>query len=327
MAKAARLVLLADTLLALYRQMARVRAAEKRLVQSYQEGLIHGDCHSSLGQEAVATGVCQHLRPDDLLFTSHRCHGLAIGKGMPLEQLFGELYGRTTGCCGGRGGARNLLSPGIGLMGGGGLLGASITEAVGAAMAIQQEGSDRIAVAFFGEGAVLHARFHEGLNYACAHDLPVVFVCENNQYVDQTRYEDLTAQTRISVKGRAYGIRASDINGNDVTAIYEETHEAIRLARAQEGPSLIECATYRARPFVEGVEDKPPRPTAERDEWLADDPIVNLARRLWESDFASKEDLAELERNVVQEVLDAHEHAKDAPFPGPQPHSEPVVPS
>lgn len=315
MAKAARLVLLADTLLALYRQMARIRAAEKRLVQSFQEGLVHGDCHSSLGQEAVATGICQHLRPDDLVFTSHRGHGQAICKGLPLEQLFGELYGRVTGCCQGRGGGRNLLSREIGLLGSGGLIGASITEAVGAGLALQQQKSDRIVVAFFGEGAVLHGRFHEGLNLAGVWKLPVIFVCENNQYVDQSKFEDLTAQARISVRGRAYGIRAADVDGNDVTSVYEEANEAIRLARSQDGPSLIECQTYRARSFVEGIEEKPPRPTEEKEKWLANDPIVNLGRKMLESGFASKPDFAAIERETVQEVLRAHSEAKSAAFP------------
>jgi TPP-dependent pyruvate/acetoin dehydrogenase alpha subunit len=315
MAKAARLVLLADTLLALYRQMARIRAAEKRLVQSFQEGLVHGDCHSSLGQEAVATGICQHLRPDDLVFTSHRGHGQAICKGLPLEQLFGELYGRVIGCCQGRGGGRNLLSREIGLLGSGGLIGASITEAVGAGLALQQQKSDRIVVAFFGEGAVLHGRFHEGLNLACVWKLPVIFVCENNQYVDQSKFEDLTAQARISVRGRAYGIRAADVDGNDVTSVYEEANEAIRLARSQDGPSLIECQTYRARSFVEGIEEKPPRPTEEKEKWLANDPIVNLGRKMLESGFASKPDFAAIERETVQEVLRAHSEAKSAAFP------------
>jgi TPP-dependent pyruvate/acetoin dehydrogenase alpha subunit len=314
MAKA-RLVLLADTLLALFRQMAQVRAAEKRLVQSYQDGLIAGDCHSSLGQEAVATGICAHLRKNDLLFSPHRGHGHALCKGLKLEQLFGELYGRSTGCCRGRGGGRNLLSAKYGLLGSGGLHGASITEAVGAALALKQGKSERIAVAFFGEGAVLHGRFHEGANLAANWNLPMVLVCENNVYVDQSRFEDLTAQSRIAIRGRAYGIRVADVDGNDVTAVYEEAHEAVRLARLGEGPTLLECRTYRARPFVEGVEEKPSRPEGEREEWLANDPIVSLVRRILDSEFATREDLSKIEKQVVQEVLLAHSRAKEAPFP------------
>jgi 2-oxoisovalerate dehydrogenase E1 component len=295
--------------------MAQIRAVEKRLVQSYQEGLIPGDCHSSLGQEAVATGICQHLRSNDLLFSPHRGHGHALGKGMPLAQLFGELYGRVTGCCQGKGGGRNLLSREIGLLGSSGLLGATITESVGAGIAIQLEKSDRVAVAFFGDGAALHGRFHEGVNLAVHWKLPILFVCENNLYSDQTKFEDLTAQTRVSLRGRAYGLHGVNVDGNDVMAIYEEAHEAVRSARAGDGPSLIECRTYRARPFVEGMEEKPARPPQERDEWLANDPIVNLAKKMLEAGHASGSDVAAVEEQVVQEVLQAHYRAKEAPFP------------
>jgi len=315
MAKSGRLVLLADTLLALYRNMARIRAVEKRLVQSFQEGLISGDCHSSMGQEGVATGICQHLRANDLLFSPHRGHGHAIGKGMPLTQLFGELYGRVTGCCQGKGGGRNLLSQEIGLLGSSGLLGATITEAVGAGIAIQLERSDRVVVAFFGDGAALHGRFHEGINLAAHWKLPIIFVCENNLYADQTKFEDLTAQSRVSLRGRAYGLHGIDVDGNDVTAVYEEAYEAVRIARVGDGPSLIECRTYRARPFVEGLEEKPARPLPERDEWLGNDPIVKFASKLLDADHASAAEVAAVEKEVVQEVLQAHRDAVEAPFP------------
>jgi TPP-dependent pyruvate/acetoin dehydrogenase alpha subunit len=195
------------------------------------------------------------------------------------------------------------------------MVGTAITEAVGAGLAVEHAQTDQIVVAFFGEGAVLHGRFHEGLNLAGLWKLPIVFVCENNEYIDQTKFDALTSQPRIALRARACGVRAAEVDGNDVTSIYEEAHEAIRIARSHDGPSLIECRTYRARPFVEGVEEKPPRPSEEKDEWLANDPIVNLGRKMLDSEFATKRDFGKVERETVQEVMKAHNAAKDASFP------------
>src|ERR1700730_11201973 len=197
-----------DQLLSLYRQMALIRRCEERLARSHQRGLIHGACHTYVGQEAVATGVCAHLRTDDVVFSTHRGHGHALAKGVSPRQLIAELFGRVTGCSRGRGGSMHLFAPEVGLMGTSGIVGPCILQAAGAGYSFKLLKTDRVGVAFFGDGAVNNGAFHEGLNLAGIWKLPAIFVCENNQFATEVPF--INAAGNPSVAGRAvfYGLAA-----------------------------------------------------------------------------------------------------------------------
>src|SRR5437016_5259511 len=175
--------------LAFYRQMVLIRRCEEQLAKSHQRGLIHGACHTYVGQEAIAAGVCAHLNKEDAIFSTHRGHGHALAKGVPPEQLIAELYGRETGCSRGRGGSMHLFAPEVGLMGTSGIVASCILQAAGAGYSFTILKTDQVAAAFFGDGAVNNGAFHEGLNLAAIWNLPVLFICENNQYATEVAFQ------------------------------------------------------------------------------------------------------------------------------------------
>src|SRR6201987_4768982 len=236
-----------DLLLSLYRQMRLIRQCEEQLARSHQGGLVHGACHTYVGQEAVAVGGCAHLRPDDVVFSTHRGHGHALAKGLPPGELMAELYGRAGGCSRGRGGSMHLFAPEVGLMGTSGIVGPCILQAAGAAYSFRLLKTDRVAVAFFGDGAVNNGAFHEGLNLAGIWKLPVLFVCENNQFATEVPFQYAAGNPRVGNRAECYGMPGFELDGNDVLGIYEVAGEAVRRARAGEGPTLIECRAYRTR--------------------------------------------------------------------------------
>src|SRR4051812_7221046 len=192
--------------LALYRQMLMIRRTEEQLAKSYQAGMIPGACHTYIGEEAVATGVCAHLRHDDAVFSTHRGHGHALAKGLPVRELIAELYGRSTGCSRGRGGSMHLFAPEIGLMGTSGIVGPCILQAAGAGYSFHLLKQRHVAVAFFGDGAVNNGAFHEGLNLAGIWKLPVLFVCENNQFATEVPFASAAGCPEVSQRGPLYGM-------------------------------------------------------------------------------------------------------------------------
>src|SRR5437773_9426234 len=203
-----------DELLHLYRQMVLIRRCEEQLAKSHQRGLIHGACHTYVGQEAIATGVCAQLKKQDMVFSTHRGHGHALAKGLEPQQLFAELYGRATGCSRGRGGSMHLFAPEVGMMGTSGIVGPCILQATGAAYSFKLLKTDHVAVAFFGDGAVNNGAFHEGLNMASIWKLPVLFVCENNYYATEVAFSYSAARPNVAERGAAYGLPASELDGN-----------------------------------------------------------------------------------------------------------------
>src|SRR5438094_2525832 len=210
-----------DELLHLCRQMMLIRACEEQLARSHQRGLIHGACHTYVGQEAIAVGVSAHLRPDDVVFSTHRGHGHALAKGVSPLQLIAELYGREAGCSHGRGGSMHLFAPDVGLMGTSGIVGPSILQAAGAGYAFKLLKTVRVAVAFFGDGAVNNGAFHEGLNLAGLWQLPVLFVCENNQFATEVAFEYAAGNPSVAQRGALYGMPGLEVDGNDVAAIHQ----------------------------------------------------------------------------------------------------------
>ena len=302
-------------LLRLYRTMQLIRLCEERLARSHQRGLIHGACHTYVGQEAIATGVCAQLRIDDAIFSTHRGHGHALAKGLEPLQLFAELYGREAGCSRGRGGSMHLFAPEIGMLGTSGIVGPCILQAAGAGYSFSLLKTDRVAVAFFGDGAVNNSAFHEGLNLASIWKLPVVFVCENNQYATEVSFDYAAGNPSVAARGAAYGMPAAEVDGNDVLAVEAAAQEAVARARAGGGPTLLECKTYRTRPHAEGMGDFSYRTREEVDRWKAQCPIVRFRQALLHDDPAIAEELEAIDAELAVAVEAAHEAAEQSDFP------------
>ncbi len=302
-------------LLSLYRQMLLIRRTEEQLARAHQKGLIPGACHTYIGQEAVATGVCAHLRPDDVIFSTHRGHGHALAKGVAPRALIAELLGRTTGVSGGRGGSMHLFAPEIGLMGTSGIVGPSILMATGAGYTFRLKETDRVSVAFFGDGAVSNGAFHEGVNMAAIWDLPVLFVCENNLYATEVPFASVARNTDIAARAAAYGLPGVSVDGNDVVAVYRAADEAVRRARAGGGPTLLECRTYRTRSHSEGMRDAGYRTRDEVATWEARSPLTRLREHLLGEESARAGDLEEVESAVTTEVEEAMRFALESPWP------------
>jgi len=265
-----------ETILNLYRTMQIIRQTEEELARCHQRGLIHGACHTYVGQEAIATGVCVHLSQEDPIFSTHRGHGHALAKGMPPRELIAELFGRETGCARGRGGSMHLFSPEIGMMGTSGIVGPCLLQACGGGYSSKILKNGTVAAAFFGDGAVNNGAFHEGLNMASIWKLPVLFICENNQYATEVPFSYSSGNPSIGSRGAAYGIPGITIDGNDVLEIYRVAAEAVARARSGGGPTLIECKTYRTRAHAEGMGDFTYRTKEEVAAWKERCPIARL---------------------------------------------------
>jgi 2-oxoisovalerate dehydrogenase E1 component len=295
--------------------MLRIRLTEEQLARSHQRGLIHGACHTYVGQEAIAVGVCAHLRHDDAIFSTHRGHGHALAKGLPAVELISELFGRETGCSRGRGGSMHLFSPEIGLMGTSGIVGPSILQAAGAGYSFKLLKTDRVAVAFFGDGAVNNGAFHEGLNLASIWKLPVIFVCENNQFATEVPFAYAAGNPSVASRAITYGLSGHEVDGNDLLAVNRAAEEAVQRARRGEGPTLLECKTYRTRAHAEGMGDYTYRTREEVAAWRERCPIQTLRRHL--VSLVGEAELAGIDTEVRDEVASAAQAAESAPWPAP----------
>ena len=311
-------VLSGNKLLALYRMMLLIRRTEEQLARAHQAGLIPGPCHTYVGEEAIATGVCANLRQDDVVFSTHRGHGHALAKGVSARAVAAELLGKATGCSHGRGGSMHLFAPESGLMGTSGIVGPSILQGAGAGYSFKLLGSDRVSVAFFGDGAVSNGAFHEGLNLAAIWDLPVIFVCEDNMYATEVPFHEATRNQDVAQRASvSYGMAAVSIDGNDVLAVYQATEEAAARARSGKGPTLIECKTYRMRPHAEGMRDGGYRSMEEVESWKKRDPIATFRSWLVANGSATEDEIGALDNEVKATVDDAIDFARSSPFPDP----------
>jgi TPP-dependent pyruvate/acetoin dehydrogenase alpha subunit len=304
-------------LLGLYRTMLTIRRTEEQLVRMYAAGKIIGGCHTYIGEEAVATGVSAHLRPDDAVFSTHRGHGHALAKGLTPRDVIAELLGKATGCSGGRGGSMHLFKPEIGFMGSSGIVGPCITLAAGAAYTSRLLKLDRVSVAYFGDGASNNGSFHEGLNMATAWDLPVIFVCENNLYATEVPFKTVAKNPNVATRAQGYGLPGVEVDGNDVLAVHQAAGEAISRARAGNGPTLIECKTYRQRAHAEGMRDAGYRTADEVAEWKARDPIKRLAARMIEDGVVMQAELDAVDAEIRTMVEEATAFAEASPWPDP----------
>jgi pyruvate dehydrogenase E1 component alpha subunit len=301
-------------LMAMYARMALIRHAEERLLRLFEQAEMPGFIHSYLGEEATAVGVCHTLRPQDVVTSTHRGHGHIIAKGGDLNRFFAELYGKAEGTCKGKGGSMHVAALDLGIYGANGIVGGGVPIAAGAALASQLRGSDTVAVAFMGDGATDIGPFHESLNLAAVWELPVVFVVENNGFADFIRVSDHQKIARISDRAAAYGIAGETVDGNDVERVFEAAARAVARARRGEGPTLLECVTYRWRGHYEG-DPQPYRTVAEVEAWKARDPLLLTERRLRERALADDADFAEVWRKVQHDVEAAIAYARAAADP------------
>jgi acetoin:2,6-dichlorophenolindophenol oxidoreductase subunit alpha len=300
----------------IYRAMVRVRFFEKEAYDLFLQNLVKGTSHLAIGEEAIAAGVAAALRPDDYVFATYRGHAHALLRGATMAAALGELLGRENGLMAGKGGSMHLTYAPNNFMGSYAIVGAHLTIANGAAWSAQYRGTDQVAVAFFGDGATNIGAFHEALNLAATWRLPVVFVCENNLYMEYTPISQVTAVPRPAAdRAGAYGLAPIVIDGNDADAVYEAALEAVSRARSGAGPSLIEAVTYRHGGHSRADPGKY-RPDSEVAEWLAKDPIPRYRERLL-GEGVEQAVLDRIEADARDEVDRAREEATAAPMANP----------
>jgi TPP-dependent pyruvate/acetoin dehydrogenase alpha subunit len=306
-----------ETRLSIYRLMQEGRLFEKRAHDLFLEGLVKGTSHLGLGQEAVAAGFAAALRPEDMVFCTYRGHVHTLLRGAPMGALMAELLGRVTGICGGKGGSMHLTDVEHGAMGSYAIVGAHMPIAAGAAWAAQVRGTGQVSVCFFGDGTTNIGTFHETLNMAAVWKLPVVFVCENNLYMEYTPIGSVTAVEHPAAdRASAYGLEPILVDGNDPDLVHAAALRAVDRARSGEGPSLVEAVTYRQGGHSRADPAKY-RPEEEVREWLARDPVPMYRERL-AAEGADEETLARIDREVQDAVDRATDEAKNGPFPDPE---------
>lgn len=303
-------------LFSLYRSMLRIRVAEEKIAGLLEQKEIRCPTHLYTGQEAIAAGVCAVLNRQDYVFGAHRSHGHYLAKGGDLRAMMAELFGKGSGCARGRGGSMHLVAPEVGLMGTVPLVAATIPIAVGAALASKLRADRRVSVSFFGDGATEEGQFFESLNFASLNKLPVFFVCENNFYSSHMHISERRVEQNIYKFGSVHGMPGILVDGNDVIAVYQASVAAVERARRGEGPTLLECRTYRWRGHVGPSMDLDVgvQRTDELRQWLGKDPIARTKVHLEQNGMAASE-VEKIEKETVAEIETAIEHARRSPFP------------
>jgi len=307
-----------ETKISLMRTMLRIRKAELQLAVMFKNGKIPSGAHLYEGEEAIAAGVCANLRVDDYITSSHRGHGHCIAKGMDLKSMMSEVCGKATGCCGGKGGTMHMFSPGIGVMGTIGIVGGGMPIATGLALAAKLKGIDQVTVSFFGDGASNNGSFHESLNMASLWKLPVLFICENNQYATSVNVRRSTSVKDIGVRGISYNMPGLTIDGNRVEDVYAAASEAVDRARSGEGPTLIECKTYRIRGHFEGDPSWNYRTREEVAEARLRDPIEHWKQVLISDGVLDEAGFEVMNAEIDNEVAEAADFADNSPSPKPE---------
>ncbi len=302
--------------LSLYKQMLRIRRFEEKLLELFSTRLMPGTIHQCNGQEAVAAGVCAHLKREDYIVTTHRGHGHCLAKGANINAVMAEIFAKSTGCCKALGGSMHIADLDAGVLGSNGIVGAGIPIAVGAGLTCKYKKNGRVSVTFFGDGASNEGAFHEAINLAAVWALPVIFVCENNLYGYSTHYKRTMLLDDISKRAAAYGIVGTTVDGMDVKAVYDAAGEAVERARKGQGPTLIECKTYRYRGHSR-FENPNYRTKEELNEWLQKDPIKLFGDYLETELAVASDKLNELEQQITQEIEKAVQFAQNSPDPKP----------
>ena len=306
-------------LVGLLRQMVLIREFDELALKLRGNGKIYGTVHPYVGQEAVAVGVCANLTHADRLTSTHRGHGHCIAKGADVKRMMAELFGRVDGYCKGKGGSMHIADFSIGMLGANGIVGGGLPLATGAALAAQLDGKGAIAACFFGDGAVAEGEFHEALNISSVWKLPIVFVCENNQYAANNASAVQHSSVDLAVHAASYAMPGVTVDGNDVLAVRDAARVAVERARCGEGPTLMECKTYRW--YFHAMRDKPPPETRPADEiaaWKARDPIARLTTELIAQRQLTESDVGAIQRDVCAMLEEAVAFAEASPFPDPK---------
>jgi pyruvate dehydrogenase E1 component alpha subunit len=303
-----------DKFLELFKTMVKIREFENEAMQLAMTNLTRAAVHTYNGQEAIAAGVCVGLRSDDYIVSNHRGHGHCIAKGADPVKMFAELMARETGYCKGKGGSMHIADPKIGMLGANGVVGGGIPISVGAAFGLKLEKKERIVVCFFGDGASNEGSFHEALNMASIWDLPVVFVCENNQYGISMHVTKSMKVKQISLRSQAYGIRGITIDGNKIDEVYQSFAEAAEEVRTGKGPILMEMLTYRMAGHYFG-DNENYRTKEEVAKWKERDPIVYAEKLLADTYGVPPDEIDEIKKSQKEAILESSNKAKNDPFP------------
>lgn len=299
----------------IYRNMVAIRVFEEKVEQMLLSGELPGFAHFYTGQEACASGVCAHLRTEDYITSTHRGHGHCIAKGGRLDRMMAELFGKKTGYNKGKGGTMHIAATELGILGANGIVAGGLPLSVGAALSSKLQKNGRVTVCFFGDGATNQGSFHESLNFAAAFCLPVVFVCENNQYGVGTRICDITKVKDLAERAAAYGMPGAIADGQDVLAVYEAAGRCIQAAREGKGPSFLELKTWRFRAHFQGEPANYRNPEEEKD-WLQNrDPLKIAKPKMIEKGLLDQNRMVEIEAEVNAELVHAVKFAKESPVP------------
>ena len=305
-----------EEMLQMFQRMAAIRAFETRAYELYREGVMRGTTHAYVGEEAIGVGVCAALNLDDTITSTHRGHGHCIAKGGDMTMMMAELLGKDTGYCHGKGGSMHIADVEKGILGANGIVGGGMGIATGAGLSAKLLGNGRVSVCFFGDGALNQGILHESMNLAAIWKLPVIFICENNQYAMSSRVQVMTAVPDPSVRAVAYGIPGVNVDGMDILAVFRATSEAVERARAGEGPSFIVATTYRFLGHHVG-DPLNYREKEEVDVWREKDAIERFRGYLTDHGIASHDELAGIEHEVQGTVDRASEFAKESAEPNP----------
>jgi len=306
-----------EFLLRIYREMVRIRHFEERVKYLFLEGIMPGTIHQYQGQEACAVGVCAALKPEDVIASTHRPHGHALARGLTFKELMAELFGKTTGCCKGKGGSMHIGDLAKGMIPAIAIVGGNLPLVTGAALAFKMRGEPRVAVSFMGDGATNEGIFHESVNMAALWQLPVVFVVENNLYGASTPIRMAMRTEKVSERASIYRIPGFTLDGNDPIQVYEAATEAVARARQGKGPTLLELMTYR----ITGHSRRDPalyQPTEEKKQALANEPIGRFRKILISERIVTEDALGEIDEGVDQEIEAAVQEAMSAPEPAPE---------
>lgn len=306
-----------EKMVEIYRKMLEIRLFEEKVFELYGQNLVPGTIHLYAGEEAVAVGVCENLRKDDYIVSTHRGHGHCLAKGASLDRTMAEIMGKETGYCKGKGGSMHIADFTVGMLGATAVVGAGIPIATGAGLSIKLRETDQVVACFFGDGASNQGTFHEGINMAAIWKLPVLYVCENNLYAMGTRQTQIMAIRDIAKRAEAYGIPGITVDGNDALTVYKAAQEAVERARSGEGSTLIECKTYRQKGHSRW-DPAAYRPREEVEDWLKRDPIRRMKKHLLDAKCLSELEAARIEKEAEDAVERAVEFAVASPYPKPE---------
>ena len=297
--------------------MIRIRRFEEETFEFYKKGVMAGLAHLYLGEEAIATGVCAALNEEDYIGSTHRGHGHLVARGADTDRMMAEILGKKTGYSNGKGGSMHIMAMDKGILGANGIVGGEIPIATGAAYSAKYRGTDQVAVSFMGDSATNEGTFHESINMAAAWDLPCIYVIENNLYGISVDIRDVTNTPDLAVRAQAYNIPGVVVDGMDVVAVYEAAKKAVERARKGEGPTLIECKTYRWQGHHVGdpATYRKRRSETEKEDWMKKDPIPALKEAVLKAGIASEEDFDKLDRLVEDEIQAAVQFAVDSEYP------------